>query len=160
MPIPLDVIQYRDRPLGSVNEKNAIIRGISQSIIAWLPDCRGSVDGCIVIFCCTQVETKTSTGRIILLGSDSARSSHRKLESIGAAANIGATGIHVYSFSENPTKLSGREKSIWINTRKRPIRMGIWTIIGPRQPKGLTPASRYNRMVSCDTRDRSFEYRS
>ena len=30
----LDVIQYTARPLGSVNEKNAIIRGINQSIIA------------------------------------------------------------------------------------------------------------------------------
>ncbi len=160
MPIMLDVIQYRDRPLGSVNEKNAIIRGISQSIIAWLPDCRGSVDGCIVIFCWTQVETKTSTGKINLEGSDSARSNHRKRESMGAAANIGAAGIQVYNFAENPTRLSGREKSIWINTRNKPIRMGIWTIIGPRQPKGLTPASRYRRMVSWDTRDRSLEYRS
>ncbi len=34
MPITFDVIQYRDRPLGNVNEKNAIIKGISQSIIA------------------------------------------------------------------------------------------------------------------------------
>ena len=29
----LDAIQYRDSPLGSVNEKNAIISGISHSII-------------------------------------------------------------------------------------------------------------------------------
>ena len=78
MPIRLDVIQYRDSPLGKVNEKNAIINGISQSIIAWLPDCRGSVDGCMVIFCWTQVEAKTSTGSTSLVGSDSARSSHRK----------------------------------------------------------------------------------
>ena len=34
MPMLLDVIQYRARPLGRVNEKNAIISGINQSIIA------------------------------------------------------------------------------------------------------------------------------
>ena len=142
MPITLDVIQYRDRPLGSVNEKNAIIRGISQSIIAWLPDCRGSVDGCMVIFCWTQVDTNTSTGKISLVGSDSARSSHRKRESKGAAENMAADGIQVYNFSDRPTRLSGRENTTWINTRNSPIRIGIWTIIGPRQPMGLTPASR------------------
>ena len=85
MPITLDVVQYRAKPLGSVYEKNAIIRGISQSIIAWFPACRGSVDGCMVIFCWTQVETKTSIGMMMLVGSDSARSSHRKVESKGAA---------------------------------------------------------------------------
>ena len=69
-----------------MNEKNAIMRGIIQSIMAWLPDCLGSVDGCIVIFCWTQVETKTSTGMIRLVGSERARSSHRKLESNGAAS--------------------------------------------------------------------------
>ena len=74
--------------------------------------------------------------------------------------NIGKTGIQVYNLSENPTRLSGREKRIWINTRNKPIRMGIWTTIGPRQPKGLTPASRYSRIVSWDTRERSLEYRS
>ena len=78
MPITLDVIQYSDRPLGSVYEKNAIISGINQSIIAWLPACRGSGFGCIVIFCWTQVDANTSTGKINLLGSDSARSSQRK----------------------------------------------------------------------------------
>ena len=155
MPIPFDVTQYRARPLGRVNEKNAIISGISQSIIAWFPDCRGSLDGCMVIFCWTQVETKTSTGMISLVGSGSARSNQRKVEFKGAAANIGATGIQVYNFSDSPTRLSGREKTSWINTRNRPIRMGIWTIIGPRQPRGLTPASLYRRMVSWDIRDRS-----
>ena len=157
MPNTFDVAQYRDRPLGRVNEKNAIISGISQSIIAWFPDCRGSLDGCMVIFCWTQVETKTSTGIISLVGSGSARSNQRKVELNGATANIGATGIQVYSFSDSPTRLSGREKTSWINTRNRPIRIGIWTIIGPRQPRGLTPASLYRRMVSWDTRDRSLE---
>jgi hypothetical protein len=69
-----------------VNEKNAIIKGISQSIMAWLPDCLGSVDGCIVIFCWTQVLAKTITGMITLVGSDCARSSQRNVESKGAAS--------------------------------------------------------------------------
>ena len=34
----LDAAQYNDRPLGSVKEKNAIISGISHSIIIWLVD--------------------------------------------------------------------------------------------------------------------------
>ena len=37
---------------------------------------------------------------------------------------------------------SGLEKTVRINTRNKPISTGIWTIMGPRQPKGLTPASR------------------
>ena len=98
---------------------------------------------------------KTSTGMISLVGSDAARSSQRNLESKGAAENTAVSGIQVYNFSDNPTRSSGRENTSWINTRNRPIRMGIWTIIGPRQPKGLTPASRYRRMVSWDIRDRS-----
>ncbi len=50
-------------------------------------------------------------------------------------------GIQVYIFSDSPTKSSGLENTVWINTRKRPISTGIWMIIGPRQPRGLTPAS-------------------
>ena len=34
----LEATQYRDSPLGSVNEKNAIISGMSHSIIIWLVD--------------------------------------------------------------------------------------------------------------------------
>ena len=33
-----EAIQYRDSPLGRVNEKKAIISGISHSIIIWLVD--------------------------------------------------------------------------------------------------------------------------
>ena len=160
MPIKLDVTQYNARPLGSVNEKNAIIRGINQSIIAWLPDCLGSVDGCMVIFCWTQVDAKTRTGMMMFVGSDADRSSHRKFAFSGGAECTGATGIQVYSFSDRPTRSSGLENTVWINTRNSPISTGIWTIIGPRQPNGLTPASRYRRMVSWETRDRSLEYRS
>ena len=76
-----------------MNEKKAIISGISHSIIAWLPACLGSGFGCMVIFCWIQVVAKTSTGIIMLVGSDWARSSHRKFEFRGAAEWIGATGI-------------------------------------------------------------------
>ena len=38
--------------------------------------------------------------------------------------------------------------------------MGIWMTSGPRHPTGFTPASRYSRMVSCDTRCRSLPNRS
>ena len=81
----LEAIQYRDSPLGRVNEKNAIISGISHSIIIWFVDCRGSVDGVMVIFCWSQVETKTSTGMMTLDGSGSDRSIHRKVALSGAA---------------------------------------------------------------------------
>jgi hypothetical protein len=101
------------------------------------------------------VVAKTSTGIIMFVGSDCARSSHKKLEFSGAAVNIGATGIQVYSFSDRLTRLSGRENTVWIRTRKSPIKIGIWTTIGPRQPNGLTPASLYSRMVSVEIRERS-----
>ena len=51
-------------------------------------------------------------------------------------------GIQVYIFSDNPTRSSGLENTVWINTRNKPMSTGIWTIMGPKQPKGLTPASR------------------
>jgi len=111
MPIAFDTVQYRARPLGRVNEKNAIISGINHSIIAWLPAWRGSVDGCIVIFCWTQVVAKTNTGMMILVGSGSARFSHRNPGSNGAAVNIGAIGIQVYILSDRLVRLSGRENT-------------------------------------------------
>jgi hypothetical protein len=86
IPIRLDTIQYSDSPLGRVNEKKAIIRGISQSIITWLVLCLGSVEGVIVSFCCTQVDTNTNKGMIMLVGSGSAKSSQRKFDWSGATA--------------------------------------------------------------------------
>ena len=112
IPIELDVTQYRASPLGSVNEKNAIIRGINQSIIAWLPDCLGSVDGCMVIFCWTQVDAKTNTGINTFVGSDADRSSHRKSAFSGAAVYMGAIGIQEYSFCDNPIRSSGLENTV------------------------------------------------
>ena len=86
MPMTFDAIQYSDSPLGSVKEKNAIISGISHSIIVWLVACRGSTEGVIVIFCCSHVVTKTSNGITILLGSGSDKSIQRKVAFSGAVA--------------------------------------------------------------------------
>lgn len=57
--------------------------------------------------------------------------------------------------SDRPTRSSGLANKVWISTRNRPIRIGICTTSGPRQPRGLTPASLYIFMVSCETRARS-----
>ena len=118
------------------------------------------MEGVIVIFCCNQVETKTSTGITTLLGSGSDRSIQRNDALSGAAVYMGNTGIQAYHFSASATRLSGREYRVCISTRKRPNNIGICITRGPRQPTGLTPASRYIRIVSCDTRWRSLPYRS
>jgi hypothetical protein len=73
----------------------------------------------------------------------------------GTTEYIGKIGIQEYNFSERPIKSSGLANRVWINTRNNPIRMGIWTTIGPKQPMGLTPASLYSFMVSWEARDRS-----
>ncbi len=69
---------------------------------------------------------------------------------------MGKIGIHEYSFWDSPTKSSGEANNVCISTRNNPIRMGICTTSGPRQPMGFTPASRYIRMVSWEIRLRSF----
>ena len=68
-------------------EKKAIITGIIHSIIVWLDCCRGSVDGVMVNFCCTHVDTKTSTGIATMLTEDGGapKSTPRNPESNGAA---------------------------------------------------------------------------
>ena len=83
-PITLETIQYKDRPAGNCMEKKAIITGIIHNIIVWLDCCRGSVEGMIVSFCCTQVETKTKAGMITLVGSGLAKSSPKKAAVSGA----------------------------------------------------------------------------
>ena len=147
-PITLETIQYKGRPLGHCREKNPKNMGIIHSIMVWLDCWRGSGDGIIVIFCCTQVEAATSRGKTIGDGSGSPRLSQRNWSFRGAAECIGTKVIHEYSFWDNPTKSSGLVKRVWMRTRNRPIRMGNWTTSGPRQPTGLTPDSRYRRIVS------------
>ena len=84
-PITLETIQYKDRPAGNCREKMAIITGIIHSIMVWLVCCFGSDDGMMVSFCWTQVETKTKTGMITLLGSGAAKFNPRKVAASGAA---------------------------------------------------------------------------
>ena len=63
--------------------------------MTWLDCCLGSGEGIMVIFCWTQVVAKTRTGMIMLVGSGSARSNHKKPGLRGAAAKAsekGATG--------------------------------------------------------------------
>ena len=155
----LDTVQYRDRPMGNVNEKNPSIMGIIYSIMFWLACCLASAEGWVVIFCCTQVEAATNNGMmnigVLGLAPRSMLSMPKKLLFKGTAEWIDTNPIHEYSFSERPTRLSGPANRVWISTRNRPNRIGIWTTMGPRQPTGLIPASLYRRMVSWDTRARS-----
>ena len=99
--------------------------------------------------------TATKTGITMGDGSGRLRSIQRKPLFTGIAAWIGTNVIHAYSLSERLTRSSGLLNNVWISTRNRPIRIGIWTIRGPRQPIGFTPLSRYSRIVSWDMRWRS-----
>ena len=87
-----ETIQYSASPLGKDREKKAIINGIIHSIMVWLPCCRGSVDGVMVIFCWTQVVTNTNRGMGKVSGSDLAKSNQRNLESSGTAEKVAEKG--------------------------------------------------------------------
>ena len=160
MPMRLETIQYRGNPLGHPSENAPRKMGIIHNIMVWLDCCRGSGDGICVIFCCTHVVTATSTGITTLDGSGWLKSIHRNPLFTGTAACIGTNVIHEYSLSERFTRSSGLSNSVSISTRNNPMRIGICTISGPRQPIGFTPLSRYRRIVSWDTRCRSPAYRS
>ncbi len=92
MPMILEIIQYRARPLGNDSEKKAIIKGIIHSIMVWLPCWRGSVDGVMVIFCWTQVVTNTSRGIGRVRGSGSDRSNQRNWGARGTKEKVEAKG--------------------------------------------------------------------
>ncbi len=96
----------------------------------------------MVIFCWTQVDTKTRTGMIMGDGSGTERSIHKKCGFMGAAAKATENGATGYIFSASPTSLSGVLNRVCINTRNKPKRMGIWITMGPKHPMGLTPDSR------------------
>ena len=73
--------------MGKVKAKNPSITGIMYSIIFWLDCCRGSGEGMVVIFCCTQVEAATSSGMMNRKGFGlTPRWIPRKLSPRGAAA--------------------------------------------------------------------------
>jgi hypothetical protein len=86
MPIRLEIIQYRGSPLGQPRENTPRKRGIIHSIMVWVDCCLGSMEGVMVIFCCTQVDAATSTGKMNMVGSGSARLIQRKLGFRGAAS--------------------------------------------------------------------------
>jgi hypothetical protein len=89
----LETIQYRGSPLGQPREKTPRNMGIIHSIIFWLDCCLGSMEGVMVIFCWTQVDAATSTGRTKLVGSGSARLNQRNLSCRGAASYMGTKVI-------------------------------------------------------------------
>ena len=80
----LETIQYRDSPLGNCSAKNPSMIGIIHNIIVWLDCCRGSTEGVMVIFCCTQDEAPTSNGMTMGEGSALARCNHKNLSFNGA----------------------------------------------------------------------------
>jgi hypothetical protein len=86
MPTTFETIQYRASPAGNWNVKNPNISGIIHSIIRLVDACLASADGIVLIFCITNMEPPTSTGRrgeTGLFAAVSARSNHKKERSMG-----------------------------------------------------------------------------
>lgn len=95
-PTIFETIQYNAKPVGKLKENTAIKSGIIHSIMVWLPCCLASATGVMVIFCWTQVETKTSTGMMTTVAPVglSARSIPKNLAFSGAASYIGKNPNH------------------------------------------------------------------
>lgn len=88
MPIILDTIQNSASPLGKASVRKPNIRGIIQIIILFVDCCCGSAVGTVDIFCNTNIEAATRTGRMKYpLGGTSgwARLSQRKFGFRGTA---------------------------------------------------------------------------
>ena len=67
-------------------------------------------------------------------------------------------GNQEYSLCERSTNCSGLlPKAAWI-AEYRPIQIGIWMIMGPKQPTGLTPASLKSAICSLERRALSSLY--
>ena len=104
----------------------------------------------LLIFCIIQVETPTKIGKRYGYGEFleySPKSIHKNSLFIGIAECT--CGNQEYSFSDNSLNLSGVDIKVALNDQNKPKNIGIWTIIGPKQPKGLIPLSRYIFMISC-----------
>ncbi len=130
--------------------------GIIHSNMRLVDACLGSAEGMVVIFCTRKVVRATSTGRIGV-GSGAPRSSPRNVLSSGISWFT--LGSHGYSLPDRSMSASGVEGSIARRVWNSPMKMGNWSTIGPRQPMGFTPCSRYSRSVSWDRRCLSLEYR-
>ena len=107
--------------------------------------CLGSADGGVVSFCCIHVEAPTRMGKAGV-GSGLARSSQRKWLLKGMA--LWAMGRKEYICWERRTRASGVVGSICTRAWYSPNQIGIWMAMGPRHPRGLTPAFLYSAMVS------------
>ena len=152
-PTTLDTTQYSARPLGKFRVKKPNMAGIIHSIMRLVDACRSSAVGMVVIFCMTHIDTPTRTGMTNGVGSGSAKSIHRKSLSMGMTPCT--CGSHSYKWRERPTRLSGLDGTVWRMAWYKPIQMGNWMNMGPRQPSGFTPCSRYSFIVSCEARCRS-----
>jgi len=86
------------------------------------------------------------------------RSNHKKLLSTGTA--VWTIGSQLYSSLDRSARFSGLEGNTLINAQYNPIQMGIWMIMGPRQPMGFMPFSLYIRNVSDEIFCLSFLYRA
>lgn len=139
----LETIQYRARPASKFRVNTPNMPGMSQSIMRFVDSCCGVVEGMVVIFCMTNMETPTSTGRRKGMGlalEYSARLSQRKLPSRGTAS--WTMGRNEYRWPDRSASLSGVDGRVPRSAQKRPRKMGIWTTRGPRQPTGFMPCSR------------------
>ena len=105
------------RPTGNWKANTPSMMGIIHSIMLWVDCCRGSMEGVVVIFCCTQVDAPTSSGMMNSSGVGlAARFKPRKFWFKGAAACTGKPGIHEYSLPERFTRSSGLVYRVWIST--------------------------------------------
>ncbi len=157
-PTKLDTTQYSARPLGKFSVKNPNIAGIIHSIIRLVEACRWSAVGIVVIFCMIHIDTPTKIGMTNGDGSGRARSIQRKLLFIGIT--LWTWGSQSYRCLDRPTRLSGFDGTVCRIAWYSPIQMGNWMNMGPRQPSGLTPRSRYSAIVSWDAFDLSFLFLS
>ena len=89
MPMMLDIIQYKARPLSKYRVKYPNMRGIIHSIIRFVDSCWAVAAGMVVIFCIIHMEPPTKIGSkkgTGLLAENLARSIQRKELSRGTAS--------------------------------------------------------------------------
>ena len=78
----------------------------------FVESCCGDVEGIVVIFCMTNIDTPTNTGRTMRVGSGIAKSSPKKSPFIGTA--LWTDGSHQYSLLERVASRSGVDGSVCI----------------------------------------------
>ncbi len=144
IPIALDATQYRTSPTGKIKLKNPNTMGNIRVIMRCCHICWASTLGDCTIFCCPYIvnpESPTSTNASGLpdcIGC-SARSIPKNPRLTGTT--VSRTGSHPYSLPANPARLSGVNGTTKLIAQKSPMNIGIWMIMGPRQPMGFMPIS-------------------